>query len=128
MHNFNIYFLAWNLILVSSFFYSYVPVPTLTLFRTRHNGFVFWRAMPGQILLDGDFQDRHQVALSLLRISSLHVLRSTPQSSSVAECELVRTWRIVVDNLCVTVQDYDTISRRETIGRSRRMVEIIIKI
>ena len=53
MHNFNIYFLAWNLILVSSFFYSYVPVPTLILSRGRRNGFVFWPAMPGQILLDG---------------------------------------------------------------------------
>ena len=53
MDNFNIYFLAWNLILVSSFFYSYVPVPTLILSRGRHIGFVFWRAMPGQILLDG---------------------------------------------------------------------------
>ena len=53
MDNFNIYFLAWNLILVSSFFYSYVPVPTLILSRGRRNGFVFWPAMPGQILLDG---------------------------------------------------------------------------
>ena len=85
MHNFNIYFLAWNLILVSSFFYSYVPVPTLTLSRTRHVGFVFWPAMPGQILLDGgeDMEVQKGVkGYEFLARSSFH--------SSILECCRVR--------------------------------------
>ena len=85
MHNFNIYFLAWNLILVSSFFYSYVPVPTLTLSRARHNGFVFWPAMPGQILLDGgeDMDDlKWRTQNQFLARSSFH--------TSILECCRVR--------------------------------------
>ena len=71
--------------MVSSFFYSYVPVPTLILFRGRRNGFVFWPAMPGQILLDGgeDMEVQKGVkGYEFLARSSFH--------SSILECCRVR--------------------------------------
>ena len=105
MNNFNIYFLAWNLILVSSFFYSYVPVPTLILSRGRLNGFVFWPAMPGEILLDGgedmevlkgakgyEFLARSSFHSSILECCRLR--RSAPMTNRYGQpvCHSTRLW------------------------------------